>query len=99
MAAVVRWTEKEEVGVGGGWGRRNHLVILSSLLVTKVKCALRSGPSKQAGDERRFSSDALQLHGLHQRSHLFNSVQLKTHATRRQQQKKEGGGGREGENI
>lgn len=44
-------------GVGrGGWGWQvNHLVILSSFLVAKVKCALRSGASKQAGDEKRLS--------------------------------------------
>lgn len=43
------------VGEGvGGW-QVNHLVILSSFLVAKVKCALRSGASKQAGDEKRLS--------------------------------------------
>lgn len=41
-------------GGGGGW-QVNHLVILSSFLVAKVKCALRSGASKQAGDEKRLS--------------------------------------------
>lgn len=58
MAAVVRWgweevCEWETRGVEGG--QVNHLVILSSFLVAKVKCALRSGASKRAGEEKRLS--------------------------------------------
>lgn len=52
MAADVRWIEKKGEGTGGGWRQENHLVILLSFLVARLKCALRSGASKHAGDEK-----------------------------------------------